>query len=503
MKKIVPKLKKIRLTHLFKIGHLSREIIFAILCCCFIGLTILLIPIGIRFDFSRNQAYSLSGATKKIIQKLDKPVSLTFYVTSELPTRLIPLKTEVIDLLNEYKKINNSKIAVTVVDPKKDPKKEAEIKQLGLPELQFSQLEQDKYQVTNAYFGLGITYQDKKEIIPQLTDVSNIEYNITSLIYRMTKKEFEKIGIIGVPQSADPQNDSYYAFKTVLFQQYEIAPLTIETTEETPIDKNNKLLIIIDDSATTYDEVQLSKLKKYAEDGGKIIFFIDGVKVNESLQTSSSSANLSGLLRDFGIHLEPNLVLSSSAEYVNFGNSVFQYLTPYPFWVKSTDFNTKTGYFANISQLTFPWTSSVTPIKVPGVATEVLAATSKQSWEQRGTFELNPQNIPQPLTKNVKSFALVAQSAIGKKGTVVVVPTSRFVDGKYLSRTSGNIEFAFNMIDNLASSGALSGIRSRATTFQPLPELPQSQKELFKYVNILLLPGLLALYGTIRIMKRK
>lgn len=503
MNKPMLKLKKIHLTQLFKIGHLRREIVFAVLFCCFIGLTILLSPIGIRFDFSRNQAYSLSWATKKIIQKLDKPVSLTFYVTSELPTRLIPLKTEVVDLLNEYKKINNSKIAVNIVDPKKDPKKETEVKELGLPELQFSQLEQDKYQVANAYFGLGITYEGKKEIIPQLTDISNIEYNITSLIYRMTKKEFEKIGIIGIPQNADPQNDGYYAFKTILSQQYEISPLTIEVTGETPIDKNNKLLVIIDDGATTYDEVQLNKLKKYVEDGGKIIFFVDGVKVSESLQTASSSANLSGLLQDFGIRLEPNLVLSTSAEYVNFGNNVFQYLTPYPFWIKSTDFNTKSGYFANISQLTLPWTSSVTLINKSGITTEILVTTSKQSWEQRGTFELNPQNIPQPQTKNVKSFTLVAKSSIGKGGTVVVIPTSRFVDGKYLSRTSGNIEFAFNLIDNLASSGALSGIRSRATTFQPLPELPQSQKDLFKYVNILLLPGLLVLYGTIRIVRRK
>jgi hypothetical protein len=74
---------------------------------------------------------------------------------------------------------------------------------------------------------------------------------------------------------------------------------------------------------------------------------------------------------------------------------------------------------------------------------------------------------------------------------------------EFVRRQNDNLEFALNLIGNLASDGALSGIRHRAVDFYALPNFSESQKDMFKYGTILLLPILFAVYGAWRIIRRK
>src|SRR5689334_17321137 len=92
----------------------------------------------VRLDFSKGAAYTLSPATKKTIKNINKLVEITLYISSDLPTKILPLKTDVIELLQEYRRAGKN-IKVSVVDPKKDTKVAEKVKQLGVPELQFSQ----------------------------------------------------------------------------------------------------------------------------------------------------------------------------------------------------------------------------------------------------------------------------------------------------------------------------------------------------------------------------
>jgi len=63
--------------------------------------------------------------------------------------------------------------------------------------------------------------------------------------------------------------------------------------------------------------------------------------------------------------------------------------------------------------------------------------------------------------------------------------------------------FLINLINNYASQGALAGIRSRAVFIAPIQEVPENTKDLIKYLNILLLPGIFGVFGTVRLLKRK
>lgn len=457
----------------------------------------------IRLDLSKGTAYTLSPATKKIIQKIPKNIEISLYVSSDLPTRIIPLKTEVVELLQEYRR-GGKNLKVSVIDPKKDKKIVDKLKELGVPELQFSQLEQNKYQTSAFYFGIVIASADKNEIIPQVSDYQNLEYNITSAVYRLTRTEMPKIGIVGETQT-NSQQDPLGGLKRVLSQQYSVNSLDLSTIKpEDEVLKGYSSLILLDNGSKIYSTEEIHLLKSFFNSGNNILVFAGGTKIDErSLAVIPSDHNLNELIASYGAQIDSNLILSTSAEYVNFGNEVSQFLAPYYFWIRANLLDTKSGLFANVQFVTFPWTSSLTIKKNSSGLVAPLIVSSDKSWAQKDTYTLAPNAIPRPTQKDLKQVVLGALIKNKKGGEMIVIPSSRFPYDQYISRGGGNTDFILNTIDTLSSSGALSGIRSRIVSFYPLPDLSDAQKDMYKYAAILLFPLLWGLYGTLRLIKRK
>lgn len=480
----------------------KRPVVYIIGFCIFTGVQLLLSPVSLKLDLSEGHAYTLSSSTKKVLKKITKPMTLKLFVSTDLPTRLIPIKSDVVDLLNEYRKEGNNKIQIVTVDPKKDDKVSGEATDIGIRELQFSQLEKDKYQVATAYLGLGVYYNNQKMSIPQLTDLSNLEYNLTAVIIKLTQQKTPKIGIMGDDQLAQGQTDAYLTVGTLLYQQYGISALQPDSIKEKGIDPSYSAVIVFDNRSKKYTDEEINILKKYVSNGGKMLLFADGIWVKDSLETVPADNNLNLLLRDWGVTVEKNLVLSTSAELINFGNSNQQFMTLYPFWFRTNNFYSKTGPLSNIESLTFPWGSSLTITKKPNITSTILVKSPPVSWIQKDPFKLNPQEIPQPTQKETKTYPLVARLQNKKNGELVVIPSSRFVEDRFLTQSGGNVEFVFNIIDNFASGGILSGIRSRSVSFHPLPQIEDNQKDIFKYGMMFLLPGLFGLYGVWRLLRR-
>ncbi|NMB83922.1 GldG family protein [Candidatus Roizmanbacteria bacterium] len=484
------KLKKINLVKAMKLERFGKSLIYPVTLGIFILINLIISSLSARADLSSGKAYTLSQSTKKILKKTDDIVNIKFFASSNLPTKLLPLRSEVVDLLNEYKKEGGGKVAVKVIDPKKDDESLSQAKEAGIPELQFSQLEQDKYALTAAYFGISVSYAEKKEVIPQANDIDNLEYNLTSLIYKLTQKNMSQIGLLG---------GGFESLRKSL-DQYALLPIS----DLKVINSSYKALLILDDNKKQYSTEEADILNKYFAEGGRAIIFADGVWITDSLQSTKAEHNLGPVLKKFGITVDNDLVLSSLSEMVNFGNDSVQFLVPYPFWVKTNVFNQGAGYFSNFNQLSFPWVSSLSFEKVDGVEIRRLVYTGNRSWTQKeGNIFLNPQTIPQPNEKDFRQYTIIAEARNKKNGQILVVPSSRFIGERYLSKTSGNVNFIINALNDLASGGALSGIRQRTVLFYPLPEMSESQKEIFKYLNIFLLPGIFVLCGAFRLVKRK
>lgn len=461
----------------------------------------------VHFDFSKNSAYTLSPATKKTIQSIKKPLTIQVFLSSDLPTKLLPLKTDVLELLQEYKK-SGKNILVTTRDPKNDTKAADKIKEYGIPQMQFSQLEQNKYQVSTAYFAVVLTYEDKTEIIPQVTDYPSLEYNLTAAIFRMTRSELPSIAIVGEQENLVQTNsDPLLLLKQALSQQYSITSVQLKTIQAEDKDSFNKKyasIIVVDPENQKYESEEIALLKSYFESGGKIIALSGGTSIDEqTLSASASQNNMNELTASYGATIKNNLVLSTAAEYVNFGNTQSQFLVAYPFWIRTNTFDEKSGLFANIQYFSFPWVSEIEVSIKNNIKVSPLILSSKRSWAQTEPFTLNPDTIAQPKATDLKERTLGILLENTKGGKMVVVGSSRFPYGQYIGQGSGNLDFILNTIDTFSSNGALVGIRSRSLSSYPIADMSDGQKNIYKYVAILSFPLLWGIYGGIRLLRRK
>ena len=313
------KLKKLNLINIFKLQGKERKLIFVVIVALFLLANLLISNISLRYDSSSGQAYTLSPATKKILKNLDDIVNINFFASSDLPARLVPLREDVTDILSEYKKSGKGKIQVRITDPKKDEKATSLVNEAGIPELQFSQLEQDKYAITTAYFGISLTYGGKQEVIPQVTDFENLEYNLTSAIYKLVRKDLAKVGIVGQPTTANPAETTLSNLRKILGQQFSLEDLDISSgATTTKIDSSLKTVFVFATNTKEYEDQEIKVLTNYLDNKGKVVFFLDGVWVSDNLTTSAAGHNLFTLVQEFGITVEKNLVLSHWA-YINDG----------------------------------------------------------------------------------------------------------------------------------------------------------------------------------------
>lgn len=498
------KLKKVNIQKKFKLEKYKKPVVVIVTIALLIAVNIVISAIALRIDLSKGRAYTLSSPTKKILKDAKDTVNFTFYASSDIPTKLLPLKTEVVDLLNEYKKQSN-KVKVTVVDPKKDEKAAKAGQDAGVPELQFSQLEQDKYNVTASMFGIVIKYGNKTEVIPQATDTGSLEYSVTAALYRLTRKELPKVAIVGDSNSFDPQNDQIATLRTVLPQQVQIEDVDISSSSAQILDSTYKAALVLDNNQKQYSNDEIDKLIQYIDKSGKVVVLADGVWVPSDLNGSPQAANhnLFTFLQKYGLTLNRDLLLSNSYELVNFGNGVVSFVSPYPYWLKTAVLPDQAGNYSNVNHLTFPWTSSVTLGKAKDYKVEAIVNSTSGTWEQTKNFTLFPQDIKQPDKNTFKTFTLAAQSMKKNGGGVVLIPTSRFANEDFVRRQNDNLEFMLNLVGNVASNGALSGIRHRSVDFYTLPAFSESQKDIFKYTTIVAFPLVFALYGMWRIVKRK
>ena len=483
-----------------KLGQTSRDVVVGIAIAALVGANLLIVSIPVRLDLSRGKAYSLSASTTKILRTLKDPVEITFFLSDNIPSSFLTTKNQVNDLLTEYRR-NSSKISLRYIDPRKASKDAASVAQeYGVQETQFSSLESDQYAVAAGYFSLGIKVKDSKVAI-QRVDPANLEYNISSIIFKLSQDTESKIGLVGVAPAfaaamGQPQSESMQYLEQILTQQFAIGG-----SDLTNIDEDIKTIILLDGQSTPLTEESVTGLKKYLDKGGKVIAFTSNLEIGESMIAASRESKLKPILDSYGITVNEDMVLSNQAEIVNFGSDIFN-RGKYPFWLMTNVFNPDASYTANVNYLMFPWTSSITLKRVPSITQKEIVRATKQSWVRSGAVDVRPESITVPQTSELKQPLLIAYAKDTRtNGEIMVIPSTRFVQDSFLGR-SGNLEFVVNLVNEFASNGALSGIRSRSIAALPLPVLEPNTKDIYKWANVLLLPALLGLWGIYRLRKR-
>jgi gliding-associated putative ABC transporter substrate-binding component GldG len=521
---------------------LNRKNIFStqskIALIVLIGILVIINLISInhfgRLDLTAGKQYSLSSATKNILKGLKDPLYIKVYFSETLPPDLATISRYVKDMLSEYHSYN-SKINVEFIDPLKDASIENEVKSLGIPALEMQILEKDQFKVQKGYLGIALNYADKKEIIPVVQKIDNLEYDLTSSIKKLTSDELKKIGflsgheehgILDMPYAtADEKAKSNYTeFKKALDKNYRVTLIDTTTTPE--ISGIDTLIVAGPKKALT--DKELFAIDQFIIKGGKVIFLLDEVIIGDSLQATVNQTGLEDLLKNYGLQVNQDLVIDSSNENVAFSSGYMQFLLPYAYWPKliRPNFLADQPIMAKLQSISFPWVSSISPIPQNDIEFKTLATTTSNGATFNQPFNLDPQqdfkptsqskvsmiveakgkfksffaskDLPQDLPPNTE---IVAQSS--SESQIIALADSDFISDEYLQRFPANLDFALNAVDYLTMGPELITIRAKNLTDRPLKQISNTLKTWLKIINIIIIPLLIIIIGLTRFYLRK
>lgn len=147
-----------------------------------------------RADLTANGEYSISNATRKILDGLEEPLEIKGYFSEKTHPLLSPLVPRIRNLIKEYEVLGGGNVITSFQDPNRDEEIEREIGELyNIKSVPFRVASRHEKSVVNSYFHVLIKYGDKHEVlsfddlIEVYADENEIQVRLKNLEYDLTR----------------------------------------------------------------------------------------------------------------------------------------------------------------------------------------------------------------------------------------------------------------------------------------------------------------------------
>jgi len=495
-----------------------------------------------RLDLTEAKVYTLSPSSKDVVRTLNDYVNVKAYISDSLPAELKSLSRYVRDLLDEYRSNSKGKFRFEAADPSNDKAQEDEASACGIRKLQIQKLEDQKFEVGAYYLGLCISYNGQSEAVPEIVSAEGLEYQLSSLIKRMTQKK-RKLAIANGHGELD-LNQGLQALKQVVSQEFETT--TVNPSQAAIPDDVDALLVAGPKQA--FDDKGRKEIDAFLMKGKGAIFLVDGMVMGQPKGQlggaenpgmpkigQANDAGLAELLKGYGFAVGQDFVLDARQNApgpVDVGGGR-RMLVNAPMYLgveleKPTDKEfVLTG---GINAMVFPFASSVELVgplqggKPARGRLWKLAASSRTSWKTTGFFMYSPGTkleeskdkgpfalgyaFEGPLTSAFAAPAAAGMSAPGteskKKVRLLVMGDSDFASDEYfpMARYVGlygnGPQFLLNAIGWVLEDEALAPVRAKTVSSRPIQLDPDQKVAAIKAFNVLGIPLAFCAFGIFR-----
>lgn len=463
-----------------------------------IAINIALKDVYAVIDLTEDGRFSLSEDSIASINAIeDEPVSITFFSSKDLPQNMVAVDQGVRDVLSQYATIGGEQINIINRYPNSNEEDEKIANEKEIPKLKYNVVEDTGFEVTSGYSAVLIEYQDNQELIPIVTSTSNLEYQITNDIRKLTNPVKKKIGIV--------KNHTYISQQllgALLGEEHEVIPVNIG-------DITNDLdVVIISGINEDLSEDEQRAFDQFVLSGKPVIAFIDGAVINvEDLSLSKNESNLIDMFNSYGVEITNTLAADfDSHDTITYTDQGSQLRKEYPLWVRpDTGINRSHPIASSIRTFTLPWSSE---LRINNENIEQLISTSNRGYAFN--FEelpnVSPETVFQPPVPSLDQIVLGAHingeisSHLnqGETGSadIVLIGSAHIVQDAFLRSSPANALFIRNTVEFMAGGDSLSELRSKSVIDRPL-QLKQSEKFGQKIKSISVGTGTFLLIGVL------
>ncbi len=449
---------------------------------------------NVRLDLTNNKIHSLSKTSELTLQKLEDVVNVKVYISSELPPEIKPLADNLKLTINEFESINPGKFKVTYLDPLKSESVRSEAEKNGIQPLQFSNIKSDKFEVSNGYFGLVMTYGDKKEVLPVAGDVGNLEYFLVTGIRRLVNNK--STGVL-LAINEDNADNGYQLLNEYMGKVYKTTEINLG--EEVKLTEENEVMVIVNPQTDLVKNKEAISL--WLKQGKGLVFFADQIGVDVAMGSKQNPIEgWKSLFKEYGIEYGDKMLVDQSSTLANFRGQKGNFLTQYPFWIqiRTENINNTLPILSGVTSLMVPWT---TGLSVSGQA-RPLFSSSSQSQAVDGALDVSPYSKVSWESGKMKKTVVGAINTEGVR--LAVIADSDMLRDQFLRNNQQNLVLALNLTDYFSQDKSLMEIRSKNVKSSPLKPVEEMVRLAVKgglIVSPLLLTLLVA--GAAKIVRNK
>jgi ABC-type uncharacterized transport system involved in gliding motility auxiliary subunit/ABC-type transport system involved in multi-copper enzyme maturation permease subunit len=454
-----------------------------------------------RLDLTPGNAYTLSPASRDLARSLDDMVHIDVYASNSLPAEFASVKRDVDDLLRDLRAAGRGKIRVVETDPGAGEEAAQAARTAGVTPVQFNVVGQSELSVKEGYLGLIVRYADQREAIPFVQRADDLEYRLVSIIRNLTRT-----GKPTVVVAADPQAGGFSVLQGELGKSYTVraASLTDSAALAGAVD-----VLILAGARDSVPADEQDRVRAYLERGGRAMVMESGMMLSPREPFASSRiVRWNPVLKPYGVQIRSDMVYDLRAHQIIGVPSQFgRVLRPYPYFLRAQSTHL-TPLNAELGELGLAWTSSLdTAGAAPGTVTP-LFVTSEAGGADTDMAMIDPSRdnfrTDSLRTRILAVQVAPAQGGEGKRGArLVVIGSTNFASDDFVQRSPENLTFALNAVDWLAQDESLIAIRAKDRRPPVLAFASGAVRDTVKYLNMIGLPVLIALWGVIRLARRR
>ena len=355
-----------------------------------------------RFDLTEEKRYTISEASKHILQNLEDVVYVDVYLEGDMPAGVKRLQKNIHETLDEFKVYGGSNLQFRFINPSaaKSQKSRQEF---------YESLIRKGIQATNLYdnvdgkrtqtlvfpgailsYGgreLGITFlKGNKSSSPQEQlnqSIEGVEYELSNAIKSLTETRTKRIALLKGHGELDTLEIA--GFTSELLSKYQV--FHVDLTR-----KKNLLgydAIVLAKPREAFSALDKFKIDQFVMRGGKAMFLIDALHAN--MDSASREDNialpyeteLDDLFFKYGFRINKDMILDrNAAPYPvvvgNIGENPQIQLLPWPFFPIINEFS-KHPTVRNSDAIISKFMSTIDTLKVEGVTKIPLMNTSQYS----------------------------------------------------------------------------------------------------------------------------
>lgn len=529
-----------------------------ILILSIIAINILGFWVYFRADLTADKRYSISESSKDLLKNLNNQVVIKVYLDGDnLPGGFERLKRAVKETLTEFKYYGNNNIDYQFINPYKGTEEDRNklFKSLVEKGMQPTNIfdKQDGKKVENLVFPYATIWFQNKEIPVLLLKANlandsqtklnqsyeNIEFELASAIQKLTSTSKKKIGLLSEFTNLQPIN--FAGLINTLQEYYEL--YIIDSKKSLSFSGLDALIIPKPDKPI--DDSTKAKIDQYIMNGGRVLFFVDGLKVDsvglEGSFAQPLNVNLDDMLFRYGVRINKNIVKDGLNAAIipmvvgTMGDKPNIQPLPYRYFPLINNFGNSL-ITKNIDMVYTKFTASIdavngndglkkTPLLETSQYTKILNAPALITYNEartdtdeseyqggvktiayliEGSFKsILQKSFAHP---NLKTASVPTKILVCSDGDIITNEIDRKTGNPYpmgYDRFSqhqyGNQDFVINALSYMVDEKGLITAKSKSVGLRPLDKLKiKNQKMQWQLINIVLPLILLVLFGFLR-----